>query len=163
VAGGEFLQRYPAFGFEPDVNQGGIVLDGDDAALDDGAFQTGGGDAERLLEQRGETLSRAEFGGFGCYGHSFSSIPDCGKRLRRDQTERAAGEKRARPHGPGPARKATGAPRLGSGRLVAMGGERALNNLGGQLEHLIGVESGRVYRNGIGGCRERSDPTPAVA
>jgi len=44
-----------------------------------------------------------------------------------------------------------------------VGGERARNNLGGQLENPIGVEPGRVYRNGIGGCREGSDPTLAVA
>src|SRR5712672_1825019 len=45
----------------------------------------------------------------------------------------------------------------------AVGGERARNNLGGQLEHLIGIERRRIDRNGIGGCREGSDPTPAVA
>jgi hypothetical protein len=44
-----------------------------------------------------------------------------------------------------------------------VGGERARNNLGSQPEHLIGVEPGRIYRNGIGGCREGSDPTLAVA
>src|SRR5205807_3862675 len=50
-----------------------------------------------------------------------------------------------------------------SARANAVGGERARNNLGSQPEHLIGVEPGRIYRNGIGGCREGSDPTPAVA
>src|SRR5690349_11582743 len=47
--------------------------------------------------------------------------------------------------------------------LGAVGGSRARNNLGSQLEHPIGVEPGRIYRNGIGGCREGSDPTLAVA
>src|SRR5260370_40172925 len=32
--GGEFLQRDPAFGFEADLDEGGLVLDRDDAALD---------------------------------------------------------------------------------------------------------------------------------
>src|SRR5436305_12159843 len=54
-------------------------------------------------------------------------------------------------------------PRLAEEGLGAVGGERARNNLGSQLEHPIGVEPGRIYRNGIGGCREGSDPTLAVA
>src|SRR5205085_6937292 len=48
-------------------------------------------------------------------------------------------------------------------QLSAAGGEGARNNVGGLLEYLIGIEPGRIYRNGIGGCREGSDPTPAVA
>ena len=54
-------------------------------------------------------------------------------------------------------------PRLAEEGLGAVGGKRARNNLGSQLEHLIGVEPGRIYHNGIGGCREGSDPTLAVA
>src|SRR5205807_2035525 len=69
---------------------------------------------------------------------------------------------RARPHRPGPARQGA-APRRISLGLTAVGGERALNNPGSELEGLIGIEPGRVYRDGIGGCREGSDPTPAVA
>src|SRR3981189_3663216 len=45
----------------------------------------------------------------------------------------------------------------------AVGGERARNNLRGQPERLIGIERRRIDRNGIGGCREGSAPTPAVA
>ena len=41
AAGGEFLQRHAAFRFEADIDQRGVVLDRDDAALDDGAFEAG--------------------------------------------------------------------------------------------------------------------------
>ena len=51
----EFLERHAAFGFQADVDQHHVVLDGDDAALDDGAFEAGGG-AERFVEERGEAF-----------------------------------------------------------------------------------------------------------
>ena len=35
---GEFLQRHAAFGLQADIDHGEVVLDGDDLALDDGAF-----------------------------------------------------------------------------------------------------------------------------
>ena len=47
--------------------------------------------------------------------------------------------------------------------LTAPGGKRTRDNLGGPLEHLIGVERRRVNHFGVGGCRERCDPTQAVA
>src|SRR5439155_19933932 len=77
AADGEFLQRDAAFRFEADIDQRGIILNRDDPALDDGAFEATDADPERLIEQRGETFFRGGFHGFGCYGHSFSSIPDC--------------------------------------------------------------------------------------
>src|SRR4029077_2379816 len=86
------------------------VLDRDDASFYDGAFKTVG-DAKRLIEQRGETLFWAEFGGFYCDGHSLSSIPPPPfPRVGLSESspaginaERAAGEERVRPHRPGPA------------------------------------------------------------
>src|SRR6266571_8728583 len=76
--------------------------------------------------------------------------------------ERAAGGERARPHRPG---LRTGGPHRTSGQrlLAAIGGKGARDNVGGLLERLVGVEPCRIDRDGIGGCRERSDPTPAVA
>jgi len=35
----EFLQRHPAFGFEADIDQNRVILDGDDPAFDHGAFE----------------------------------------------------------------------------------------------------------------------------
>jgi hypothetical protein len=35
----EFLQRHAALGFEADIDQHHVVLDGDDLALDHGAFE----------------------------------------------------------------------------------------------------------------------------
>ena len=103
AAGGEFLQRHAAFRFEADIDQRGVVLDRDDPALDDGAFEAVG-DAERFIEQRGEALlcrrlpaSSAPF---------LSSLPEF---------RRSAGiERSARPTGIGrgridPARGSTGA------------------------------------------------------
>ena len=78
AADGEFLERDAALRFEADIDQGKVVLDRDDLALDDGPFEPAGagGDPERLVEQRGEILFRSrDFGGFCCDGHSFSSIP----------------------------------------------------------------------------------------
>jgi len=77
-SGREFLQRHAAFGFEADIDQRGVILDADDAALDDGAFEAVG-DAHRFIEQRGEALPLGD-SGLGCGGHSFSSIPDCETR-----------------------------------------------------------------------------------
>jgi len=104
VPGGEFLQGDPAFGFEADIDQGGVVLDRDDTPLDDGAFKAVGA-THRFIEQGREILFRAEFGGFGCYGHSLSSIPDCGKASRRDRSGRAAGRKSGAAALTGPAKR----------------------------------------------------------
>ncbi len=78
ASGREFLQRHAAFGFEADIDQRGVILDADDAALDDGALEAVG-DAHRFIEQRGEALPLGD-SGLGCGGHSFSSIPDCETR-----------------------------------------------------------------------------------
>ena len=136
----ELLQRHAAFRFEADIDQRGIVLDADDAALDDGAFEAVG-DAHRFIEQRGKALSLSG-GGLGSDGHSFSSIPNCKSGTAGIGAAPAAAD-RARPHKPGPAGRKK-MPRLAEEGLGAVGGERARNNLGSQLEHLIGVEPGRV-------------------
>jgi len=44
-----------------------------------------------------------------------------------------------------------------------VGCKRAGDNVGGLLQHLIGVEAGRVDNHGVGGRGERGDPTHAVA
>ena len=62
ASGGEFLQRHAALRFEADIDQHGIVLDRDDPAFDDGAFETAG-DAQRFVEKRGETLFRRRLPG----------------------------------------------------------------------------------------------------
>ncbi len=91
---GEFLERHPPFGFEADIDQRGVVLDRDHAALDDGPFETVG-HSHRLVEQRGKA-----FLGGGCGfsdRHSCSSIPIC-ERLRRDQHGAGGRIHRGRPH-----------------------------------------------------------------
>src|SRR5579884_4089641 len=65
AAGGEFLERHAAFGFEADIDQRRIVLDGDDAALDDGAFEAVL-DPERLVEQGGKAFLGGGVGRLGC-------------------------------------------------------------------------------------------------
>ena len=57
AAGGEFLQRHAAFRFEADIDQHGIVLDGDDPAFDDRAFETVD-HAQGFVEKRGKILLR---------------------------------------------------------------------------------------------------------
>ena len=55
ASGGELLQRNAALRFEADIDQHGVVLDRDDPALDDGAFETVD-DPERFIEERGKAL-----------------------------------------------------------------------------------------------------------
>ena len=67
---GEFLQRDAAFGLQADVDDGEVLFDGDDRALDDGAFlQIAAG--EGFFEQGGEIFAR-----WGCgscsSGHEIS-------------------------------------------------------------------------------------------
>ena len=57
----EFLERHAAFGLEADIDERDVVLDRDDAALDDGAFEAGGTPSD-------SSSSAAKF----------SSLPDCG-------------------------------------------------------------------------------------
>jgi hypothetical protein len=52
---GEFLERHAPFGFEPDIDQHLIVLDGEDDAFDDRPLESSAA-AERLIEQRCEAL-----------------------------------------------------------------------------------------------------------
>ena len=54
---GEFLERHAAFGLQADVDDGEVLLDGDDGALDDGAFLQIAL-VERLVEQGGEIFAR---------------------------------------------------------------------------------------------------------
>ena len=135
AAGGEFLERHAPFRFEADVNERGVVFDRDHPSLDDGAFETVG-DAKRLIEQRGETLFRGDFGGFGCYGHSFSSIPDhCDTAPPGSQRSGRPAGNRVRPHQPGPANRqehdstAARQPKAPAvsfiPKLTAVGGKRA--------------------------------------
>src|SRR5215213_5272519 len=49
------------------------------------------------------------------------------------------------------------------GHRLTIGGEGARDNVGSVLEHLIGIEPGRVESDGVGCCREGSHPTHAVA
>ena len=53
---GEFAQRHAAFGLQADVDDGQVVLDRGDGALDDAAFEAVGA-AERLVEQRREIVA----------------------------------------------------------------------------------------------------------
>ena len=66
---GEFLEGDAALGLEADVDDGHVLFDGDDAALDDRAFE-GLVLAIGLIEQSGEILARRRAGS-GC-GHWFS-------------------------------------------------------------------------------------------
>ena len=101
AGGGEFLERDAAFGFEADIDERDVVLDRDDDALDDGAFEPGGG-AERFVEQRGKALLAGVGLGSGSDGHclSHASLALPPRRREADGTRRAAdrgGARRRRP------------------------------------------------------------------
>ena len=66
---GEFLERDAAFGLRADVDDGDVLLDADDRALDDGAFLQIAL-AERLFEHCGEIFARGR--GSGSSGHVVS-------------------------------------------------------------------------------------------
>src|SRR5579875_212089 len=88
----EFLERHTPLGFEADVDQHHVVLDGDDLALDHGALEPGGG-AEAFIEERGEALL-ALFLRSGCLtsGHADSGTPrDRGRGPTGRGTRPAAG------------------------------------------------------------------------
>src|SRR5262249_39799957 len=53
--GGEFLELDAALGLQSDIDEGEVVLDGDDNALENAAFEPVAG-SDRFLEQRGETV-----------------------------------------------------------------------------------------------------------
>src|SRR5579884_128905 len=74
AAGREFLERHAALGFEAHIDQRRVVLDRDNAAFDDGAFEAVRY-SERFIEKRGKVFLRGGLGEIGCDGHSFSSIP----------------------------------------------------------------------------------------
>ena len=64
---GEFPQRHAAFGLEPDVDDGEILFDPDDDALDDRALDEFGM-GKALFEKCGEVL----LGRSGDSGHAVS-------------------------------------------------------------------------------------------
>ena len=71
---GEFAQRHPPFGLGADVDDGEILLDADDGALDDGAFLQAAL-RERLFEHLGEIFARRRGRGGtggGSGGHELS-------------------------------------------------------------------------------------------
>ena len=80
AADGELLERDAALRFETDIDQREVVLDRDDLALDDGAFEARR-DAERLVEQCGElpagsVVRRLSQGAALCHSEPLpSSIP----------------------------------------------------------------------------------------
>ena len=83
AGGGEFLELDAALGLQSDVDEGEIILDGDDDALEHAAFESVAG-ADRFLEQRGETvlaifggggLSRGGFGHVGSFSLCYSGRP----------------------------------------------------------------------------------------
>src|SRR5262249_33784126 len=61
---GEFPQRDPALGLQPDINDGQILLDADDRPLDDGSFLQIAV-VERFFEQLGKILARWRSGSVG--------------------------------------------------------------------------------------------------
>jgi hypothetical protein len=66
---GEFAQLHAPFGFQPDIDDGDILLDADDCSLNDGTFLQIARD-EGLFEHRGKIFTRGR-GGSGL-GHEFS-------------------------------------------------------------------------------------------
>ena len=66
---GEFAERDAAFGLQADVDDGEVLLDADDGALDDGAFLQIAL-AEGLIEHRGKIFARGR--GSGSSGHEVS-------------------------------------------------------------------------------------------
>ena len=67
---GEFLEGDAAFGFETNVDQYHVVLDGDHMALDDRAFEAGGS-TERFIEEGGKALLGSGLG-VNCRSHRLS-------------------------------------------------------------------------------------------
>jgi hypothetical protein len=61
---GEFLEGDAALGLQADIDHGEVVLDGDDGALDDGAFLRALG-LEALFQHRGEIFAAGGGNGFG--------------------------------------------------------------------------------------------------
>jgi hypothetical protein len=55
AGGGEFLEVDAAFRFEADIDEHRVVLDRQDAALDDGALEAARA-SQGLVQQRGEAL-----------------------------------------------------------------------------------------------------------
>jgi hypothetical protein len=56
---GEFAQGHAAFALEANVDDGLVVFDGGNGALDDAAFKaTAGGSAQRFVKQRGKIVAR---------------------------------------------------------------------------------------------------------
>src|SRR5713226_2617673 len=69
AGGGELLEIDAALGFEADIDQHRIILDRDDATLDDGAFEAAR-PAQGLIQQSGETLFlRGGHFATRCYSH----------------------------------------------------------------------------------------------
>ena len=106
----EFLQVDAALGFEADIDQDDVVLDRENTALEDGAFETARS-AEEFVQQGGKAFLLGRFG-FRCDCHSNSIDPvratgnPCRGSRRRATHRRHA---RARRYGPGSSR---GAPSL---------------------------------------------------
>src|SRR3546814_2618920 len=78
---GEFAQRHAAFALQPDVDDGEIVLDSRDGALDDMAFEAVGA-AERLLEHGREIIA----GGVCRSGHK-NVVPELTFRSEEHTSE----------------------------------------------------------------------------
>ena len=66
---GEFAQRHAAFGLQPDVDDGDVLLDADDRAFDDGTFLQMAV-AERFIDHAGEIFARRRGGSNLSHEHS---------------------------------------------------------------------------------------------
>ena len=74
AGGGEFAQCDAPFGFGADVDDGHILFDADDLALDDGAFQQRAAMGKGLFEHRGKVFTRGCLSG----GHGVSCMRRAG-------------------------------------------------------------------------------------
>ena len=100
----EFAQRDAPLGLGPDIDDGEILLDPDDDALDDGAFLRAAL-GEGLFEHLREIVARRG-GGLGGGGHELSSVTvGAGRRLMafRAQGRKSRGPRQP-PNNGGPAR-----------------------------------------------------------
>ena len=88
---GEFAQRNAAFGLQADVDDGHVLFDRNNLALDDGAFLQVAA-CEGLVEHRGEIVARGVIGISRSRSHLFSSCGCLAGRWVHGRIARAVSE-----------------------------------------------------------------------
>ena len=148
----EFLERHASLNFEPDVDQGGVVLDRENGALDDASLEARRV-VEELIEHVGEFLL--------CGGRLLSRLCDLGRHLI---SSIVGGRLGARPVRRTP-RSVLGerVPRCGSRYSFLRGRKKRVDDGHCPIEHLIGSEGTGINPTSV--CRrlQRCGAAPTVA